>query len=183
MSLKVLLLLIPIRCDIKTIRPNTALKEKVHHLRQTPNNSEILRNAITQDDLQGVKEIVAKKSEAKNEDVLKSLSPKKDLPKENTSISSLSSSSSSEHNDKVESNKYSVCQQEKTNKSESNILAGDLTLDFSRASQNSDFLLSQKLINNVKKSTSMPTSPNDKDKGLDCLSKSDNHDFGSPQNF
>ncbi|KAL7637818.1 UNVERIFIED_CONTAM: hypothetical protein RMT77_011430 [Armadillidium vulgare] len=101
---------------ILKLKSDTALKEKVHHLRQTPNNSEILRNAITQDDLQGVKEIVAKKSEAKNEDALKSLSPKKDLPKESTSISSLSSSSSSEHNDKVESNKYTVCQQEKTNK-------------------------------------------------------------------
>lgn len=160
------------------------LKDKISHLKQAPNNSEILRTAITQDDLQGVKQILAKKSEQENESLRKespSTSPTKIQP-ESPKQSSFSVNFTESNLENSSSKNDSTHLQEKQ-KSEANLVTGDLTLDFSKDSPHPSPLPCQVSTNNAKKSTSMPTSPNDREKGLDGMDRNDRHGLGSPQSL
>ena len=174
------------------------MQERVQQFLATPNNPEVLRAAITRDDLQGIKQIRAKKFIPQNGSTPSS--PQVESPplaSVNSTIKSSINSDASDHScseNSRNSSNHSISENgldrtpesdrthQKKPKSEAYLMTGDLILNLSRTSHDPSWLPQQKTVDDLRKSgsCSMPTSPNEMDSGSSRMAK---HDVGSPQSL
>ncbi|KAK8402189.1 hypothetical protein O3P69_001349 [Scylla paramamosain] len=173
-----------------TTKEDAAVQERVRQYLATPNNSEVLRAAITQDDLQGVKHIKAKKSASRTPPEQSSSTPPS-LPSPTLSDASDRTSLSHGSNHTASENGFHSRDQMpaenerntlKKPKSEAYLMTGDLILNLSRTSHDASWLPQQKTVDDLRKSgsSSVPTSPNEANV---CGGRLVKRDLGSPQSL
>ncbi|XP_076054263.1 uncharacterized protein LOC143032905 isoform X2 [Oratosquilla oratoria] len=173
-----------------TKEADAGIQERVRQYLATPPNMAALRSAITHDDLQGVKQIVAKKQGGKSPTKSPAKSTASSPAKSATSspaktpvsparsdrsepLSERSDCDSSRVSDGVEDSTSfddrtaheNERNKQKKQKSEAYLMTGDLILNLSRTSHDPSWLPQQKPVDDLRKSgsTSMPTSPNETD--------------------
>ncbi|XP_050699614.1 PH and SEC7 domain-containing protein-like isoform X3 [Eriocheir sinensis] len=169
------------------LKTDASVQERVRQYLATPNNSEVLRAAITQDDLQGVKHIKAKKSASQTPPEQSSSTPPS-LPSptlsdasDRTSLSHGSNHTASENG--FHSRDRTAAENERNSlkkpKSEAYLMTGDLILNLSRTSHDASWLPQQKTVDDLRKSgsSSVPTSPNEANV---CGGRLVKRDLGSP---
>nr|XP_053642297.1 PH and SEC7 domain-containing protein-like isoform X1 [Cherax quadricarinatus] len=172
------------------LKTDAGIQQRVQQYLATPNNPDVLRTAITQDDLQGVKHIKAKKSSSRTPPEQSSSTPPS-LPSptlsdasDRTSISHGSNHTASENglHLKDRTTTENERNRQKKPKSEAYLMTGDLILNLSRTSHDPSWLPQQKTVDDLRKSgsASVPTSPNETDI---CGSRLAKHEVGSPQSL
>ncbi|XP_069177991.1 PH and SEC7 domain-containing protein-like isoform X1 [Procambarus clarkii] len=172
------------------LKTDVGIQQRVQQYLATPNNPDVLRTAITQDDLQGIKHIKAKKSSSRTPPEQSSSSPPS-LPSptlsdasDRTSISHGSNHTTSENGLHLKDRTTTENERNKQKKprSEAYLMTGDLILNLSRTSHDPSWLPQQKTVDDLRKSgsASVPTSPNETDI---CGSRLAKHEVGSPQSL
>ncbi|XP_071514522.1 LOW QUALITY PROTEIN: uncharacterized protein Efa6 [Panulirus ornatus] len=171
------------------LKTDAAIQQRVQQYLATPDNPDVLRTAITQDDLQGVKQIKAKKSSSRTPPEQSSSTPPS-LPSptlsdasDRTSISHGSNHTASENGLHVKDRTTKENERNKQKpKSEAYLMTGDLILNLSRTSHDPSWLPQQKTVDDLRKSgsSSVPTSPNETDI---CGSRLAKHEVGSPHSL
>ncbi|XP_068228217.1 PH and SEC7 domain-containing protein-like isoform X1 [Palaemon carinicauda] len=172
------------------LKTDAGIQQRVQQYLATPNNPDVLRTAITRDDLQGVKQIKAKKSASRTPPEQSSSTPPS-LPSptlsdasDRASISHGSNHTASENGIHIRDRTSAENERntQKKPKSEAYLMTGDLILNLSRTSHDPSWLPQQKTVDDLRKSgsSSVPTSPNENVFHTNRLAK---HEVGSPQSL
>ncbi|XP_037799941.1 PH and SEC7 domain-containing protein-like [Penaeus monodon] len=174
---------------LKLKTADAGIQQRVQQYLATPNNSDVLRTAITRDDLQGVRHIKAKKSSSRTPPEQSSSTPPS-LPSptlsdasDRATISHGSNHTASENGIHVKDRTTAENERNKQKpKNEAYLMTGDLILNLSRTSHDPSWLPQQRTVDDLRKSgsCSVPTSPNETYLGGGRLAK---HEVGSPQSL
>ncbi|KAK3871166.1 hypothetical protein Pcinc_022206 [Petrolisthes cinctipes] len=145
------------------LKTDGGVQERVKQYLATPHNPEVLRAAITQDDLQGVKHIKAKKSSHTPPEPSSWTPPS--LPSPTLSDASDRCSLSHDPDVRAENGLRERCHSNGSAPptSEAYLMTGDLILNLSRTPHNPSWLPQQRTVDDLRKSgsASVPTSPNE----------------------